>query len=106
MERIEILREMLENQPDDAFLLFALAKEYEKLRDLERAVATYRQLEARHPDYLALYYHLGFTYMELDQLNAASKTLQKGHKIAMSQGDSKTAGEIKSLLQDLKERQD
>jgi tetratricopeptide (TPR) repeat protein len=59
MTRLEQLQSLLADSPQDSFLLFAVAKEFESQGDDERARAHYEQLRQADPDYIGLYYHLG-----------------------------------------------
>jgi len=97
MDKRTRLKALLKEDPKDPFLRFALAKEWEK-HDPEIAEKHYLKLKENNPDYLALYYHLGDLYYQIDKLNSAKSILEKGLKIADKQGDLKTKGEINQLL--------
>jgi tetratricopeptide (TPR) repeat protein len=100
MDKLKRLIEMLSEQPEDSFLLFALAKEYEK-SDSERALHYYEQLRKADPDYLGLYYHHGQLLIDLNRDEQAENVLQKGLQLARTQQDNKTAGELQQLLMTL-----
>ncbi|NBB89505.1 MAG: tetratricopeptide repeat protein [Bacteroidetes bacterium] len=100
MDKRSRLEALLKDDPKDPFLLFAIAKEWEKF-DPKIAEKYYLELKNNNPDYLALYYHLGDLYYQIDKLNSAKSILEDGAKIAERQGDQKTKGEIDQLLQNI-----
>ncbi|MBK8043883.1 MAG: tetratricopeptide repeat protein [Haliscomenobacter sp.] len=100
-ERLIQLLELLEETPGDPFLLFALAKEYEKLEDTDQALDYYLFLEQSHPDYVGLYYHLGKLYETLDQPDRALATYQKGMEIARAQKDQHSFSELQNAKTNL-----
>ncbi|MEY4905516.1 MAG: hypothetical protein RLZZ292_3331, partial [Bacteroidota bacterium] len=59
MSRLQQLQQFLAASPDDAFILFALAKEYEKQNDVGLALSYYQILREKQADYVGTYYHLG-----------------------------------------------
>jgi len=97
MDKRKRLETLLKEDPKDAFLLFAMAKEWEKY-DIQISEKFYLQLKTIHPDYLALYYHLGDLYFQNNNFISAQSILQEGLQIAKEQGDKKTEGEIQQLL--------
>jgi tetratricopeptide (TPR) repeat protein len=97
MDKRARLRSLLQEDPNDPFLLFALAKEWEK-HDSQKAIEYYLQLKSAAPEYLALYYHLGQLYHDLDLNEQAKDMLKAGLKIAKQQKDKKTEGELQQLL--------
>src|SRR5581483_10330619 len=52
MDRIAMLTEILEGNPEDAFARYGLAMEYAKT-DVDRAMQEFRTLFSKHPDYTA-----------------------------------------------------
>ena len=93
-DRLELLQSMLAEQPADPFLLFALAKEHEKLGDGDMAMQFYLQLAAQHPDYVGNYYHLGKAYEAVQQEAQAFFTYKKGMEVARAAGDQHAYNEL------------
>ncbi len=58
-QRLETLLGLHAEQENDTFVLFALAKEYEKLGQKAEALQWFERLKAIDPQYVGLYYHLG-----------------------------------------------
>ena len=94
MSRLATLKNMLLQSPNDAFLLFAIAKEYEKQNLEQAALAHYQQLTKANPDYVGVYYHLGKWYERAQNLAAAFATYQKGMTIAKVQNDQHAYNEL------------
>ncbi len=93
-ERLKQLQNFLEASPDDSFILFAIAKEYEKANDLDTALAYYLKLNTSDPDYVGLYYHLGKLYELKEDLDTAVLTYQNGMEVAKKQGDKHALSEL------------
>lgn len=94
--RLDQLKGLLENDPEDSFVLFALAKEYENLESFDTAIDTYEKLRSVDPNYVGLYYHLGGLYAELDNPETALDIYTTGIQIAEKQVDLHALSELKS----------
>jgi tetratricopeptide (TPR) repeat protein len=94
INRLDHLLGLYTASPGDAFVLFALAKEHEKLGDHEKALSFYLQLKQAHPTYVGLYYHLGKLYEMLQQPEAALDIYQTGIEVARAAGDAHAASEL------------
>lgn len=97
-DRLDILFNMLEQSPDDAFLMFAIAKEREKRGEGEEALAQFETLRQRHPDYVGLYYHLGRLEETLRDHATAAATYRRGISVARAAGDAHAASELMGAL--------
>ncbi len=93
-QRLIQLQGLFLAQPNDSFVLFALAKEYEKLGQPAQALEYYLKLQQTNPDYLGLYYHLGKLYEILNQTDKAIATYQDGMVRAKAAGDLHTLSEL------------
>ena len=92
--RLESLQLFLKNSPNDPFILFALAKEYEKLGDTPKALSAYLGLKTAHPSYVGLFYHLGKLYEKLEQPENALKIYEEGMGAARAAGDQHALSEL------------
>ena len=101
MSKIDKLTSFLEDSPEDPFLHFALAKEYEKLDDVPNALARYEHLMRAHPDYLGTYYHAGKLYEFQDLYEKAIHTYEKGIEIAQKANDAHSASELQGAKMSL-----
>jgi tetratricopeptide (TPR) repeat protein len=101
--RLDNLLKLLEQQPDDPFLLYAAAFEYESSGDESRARAGYEGLLERHEDYLPIYYQLGNLLFRNREYSRAKAILEKGVKLAQLQKNSRTLRELNEALNLLEE---
>ena len=101
--RLQQLKQMLQDSPDDAFLLFALAKEYEKQGQEEEALAFYQKLKQQHPDYVGLYYHLGKWHERQEEWESAVSTYREGLDVAQAQQHRDAAAELRAALDNLED---
>lgn len=92
--RLQLLQQVLESNPNDSFALFAIAKEFEGLNDLENAMAYYLRLLHTDPAYIGLYYHLGKLYEKTGQPAEAITVYRKGMEVARNAGDRHALGEL------------
>ena len=96
--RLEILRQFAEEEPQDPFNHYALATELLKFNKNEsRQIFEY--LLKNHADYLATYYHLGALYVELGEQQLAEKIYILGIDLARKIGNEKTFKELKGAYQ-------
>jgi len=101
MSRLAQLQTMLKEDPKDSFLLFAVAKEYEKLQDLDQAISYYENLVQNDSKYTGVYYHLGGAYAELGNKDKATEVYQTGIAVCKEVGDQHALSELKSVLMNL-----
>jgi len=96
--RLSKLLEFLESDPNDPFILYALATEYNSQNDLEKAYAFYLQLTEKHPDYVGTYYHLGKLYEKDNQKDKAISVYQKGMTVARNKRDMHAFSELQGAF--------
>ena len=94
------LLEMLEKQPDDLFLQYALAMEYLGMQQSDKAQVLLRQIITADEHYVAAYYQLGLLLQQTDEA-AAVAIFEKGMQEAQAKGDRKTVNEFRSALDEL-----
>ena len=101
MNRIEVLRGFLNDNPDDSFSRYALALEYIKLGRNDEALREFESVVKNDPGYVATYYQLGQLYQKLGQKHEAEKTLRTGITVAAKAGDEHTRSELEAALEAL-----
>lgn len=102
-KRLNQIKDFLKNSPNDPFLKYALAKEYEKLGRLNDAVKEYEALVEFDPKYIGTYYHLGKAYEQQNDLSKALEIYKKGMDVAKEIGDKHALSELagaKLLIED------
>ena len=92
------LRQMLQRQPDDPFLLYGLAMEYKKAGDADQAIAHFDHVLRRDPNYCYAYYQRAQVQESLGDVEAAKRTLRDGIEAARRSGDAHALSEIEAAL--------
>jgi tetratricopeptide (TPR) repeat protein len=94
--RLEKLLEFIQNEPNDEFLKYALATEYLRLNETDKALSYYEDLVNNHPGYTGTYYHLGKLYEALNRKDDAIATYQTGMKITKEKRDNHAFAELQA----------
>ena len=92
--RLAKLLNFLESDPNDPFVLYALATEYNSANDHEQAFHYYLKLVTSHPDYVGTYYHLGKLYEKQQKAEAAIQTYKDGMAAARRKSDNHAFSEL------------
>jgi tetratricopeptide (TPR) repeat protein len=98
MNRLEILQNMVAQNPKDSFSRYGLAMEYANSGSLDQAIAEYEALLSFNPDYAAAYYHGGQTLEKLGRIEDAKRMYGRGIEATRRTGDAHTNGEIQAAL--------
>lgn len=101
-ERIQYLEQLLQNDPHDSFLNYALALEYNNMGNVDDAVELLESIRFDDPGYTPTYYQLGAIYLEQGENEKARDVIEAGMALTKSK-DEKTHGELRSLLDELDE---
>jgi tetratricopeptide (TPR) repeat protein len=95
---MEILKNMLAQNPRDSFARYGLAMEHANQGDLEQAIAEYRILIENNPDYAAAYFHGGQALEKLGRIDDARQMYAKGIEVTSRTGDQHTKSELQAAL--------
>ena len=95
--RIEQLEKFLEQNPNDSFVLYALATEHVNLGDDESALNYFKKILTHDPDYTGMYYHVGKLYQRKGQNDLAEQTFLEGMKRTLGK-DAHTHQELQEAL--------
>lgn len=98
--RLQKLLEMLEQQPLDLFLQYALAMEYLGMNRTADAESLFKEIIAVDEHYVAAYYQLG-KLLESTNETEAMRIYEKGMSEAQLKGDRKTVNEFRSAIDEL-----
>jgi tetratricopeptide (TPR) repeat protein len=96
--RLEILKNMVAQNPSDSFSRYGLAMEYRNAGDLEAAMSEFRSLMAANPDYVAAYFHGGQTLERLGLSEEAREIYRKGIEAAARTGNQHARSEMEAAL--------
>ncbi len=95
---MEILMNMVAQNPRDTFARYGLAMEYANSGNLKQAVAEYRALLENNPDYAAAYFHGGQALEKLGLVEEARQMYEKGIETTTRTGDQHTRSELQGAL--------
>ncbi len=101
-ERLKILLEYLQEEPNEPFNIYALALEYLK-HDVHKAKSLFERLLLEFPDYVATYYHAAALFVDLGDFDKAEMIYLKGIEKAHQAQSMKAYDELKRpyrMLQD------
>ncbi len=100
-DRLNSLLQMYEQQPNDSFIKFAIAKEYENAENISEALKYYNDLKHHDPDYVGLYYHLAKLYEVMDNESEAMVIYNQGIEVAKKLKDFHALSELNSARTNL-----
>jgi tetratricopeptide (TPR) repeat protein len=95
--RLQQLLAFYEDDPNDAFTIYALATEY-RAQEPERAWEYYQKLLAEHPDYVGTYYHAGKLQEQFNKKGDAERIYRAGIVVARKAGQQHAASELMQAL--------
>ena len=98
LNRLEVLKSMVAQNPNDSFSRYGLAMEYANSGSLERAVEEYELLLSSNPDYAAAYYHGGQALEKLGRIAEARQIYQRGIEVTRRIGDAHANSELQAAL--------
>ncbi|MGZ3754145.1 MAG: tetratricopeptide repeat protein [Mucilaginibacter sp.] len=100
ISRLDKLLEFIKNEPEDEFLKYALATEYLRLNEVEKALFYYEDLINNHPNYTGTYYHLGKLYEALNRKPEAIAIYEKGMQVTREKRDNHAFSELQAVYRE------
>ncbi len=94
-DRLKKLFDFLKDDPEDPFILYAIATEYKKV-DPHKARYYFEMLLKDFPEYLGTYYHVAHLYLELGDKFLAEETFKKGIELAKTQQNQNALRELQN----------
>ena len=101
MDRIAALAEILAANPADAFARYGLAMEYSKTGDVDRALAEFKTLLEKNPDYTPAYFMAAQTLAGAERIDEAKRMLVDGISSARRTGNTHAQSEMTAMLEEL-----
>lgn len=98
MNRLEMLTQILEQNPNDAFARYGLAMEYANMGQTETALQQFSKLLELHPDYTNGYFMAAQTLAKADRTEEAKTMLGKGIESAQRTGNRHALSEMQAML--------
>ena len=99
--RLEMLTQFLEQNPNDAFARYGLAMEYSRLGQIETALQQFSKLLEIHPDYTNGYFMAAQTLAKAERNDEARAMLQMGVQSAKRTGNQHALSEMSAMLEEL-----
>jgi tetratricopeptide (TPR) repeat protein len=96
--RLEILKQMVAQDPGNSFARYGVAMEYANSGELAAAVTEFQKLISTDPNYSAAYYHGGQALEKLGRVDEARALYEQGIEATRRTGDTHTRGEIEAAL--------
>ena len=101
MPSIAQLERLLAADPDDAFVLYALAQEHANAANHDEALGYYDRCLAVDPAYCYAYFHKARSLEALGRKADAADALRVGLEVSKKANDMKAAGEIAGYLDEI-----
>ena len=99
--RREKLEAMLADEPEDVFLRYSLALEYEKEGRVDEGLAGLRALMQSDTPFVAAFFMAGQLLAKHGRVDESREALRNGIEQARQQGDQHAAGEMSEFLASL-----
>jgi tetratricopeptide (TPR) repeat protein len=100
-DRIERIKGFLKDSPKDCFLNHAIALEYVKAGDEQKAREHFELNQTNDPSYVATYYHLGKLLERAGEQKLAIQIYEEGMKQAKAANDMHSYSELQAAYEDL-----
>lgn len=98
LSRKEQILNMLEGEPNDVFLNYALAMEFASANELNEADQQLKKVLSIKADYLPCFYQLGQLNEQLGNNDIALTYYKQGVELAKSQNNNKALGELNEAI--------
>ena len=98
LPRKEMIFDMLEKEPHDVFLNYALAMEHLSTSDFTDAEKQFKKVLDINATYLPCFYQLGQVNEKLGNNEVAISYYKKGVELAKSQNNTKALGELNEAI--------
>ena len=96
-----MLKEILAQNPADAFARYGLALEYSNVGAVDQSLEEFGKLISAHPDYTAGYFMAAQTLAKAQRTNEARKMLEDGISSAQRTNNAHAQSEMEAMLADL-----
>lgn len=101
MDRIAMLSEIVAANPADSFARYGLAMEYSKAGQTEQAVAEFKTLIEKNPDYTPAYFMAAQALANASRVGEAKRWLVDGISSARRTGNNHAQSEMTAMLEEL-----
>jgi len=98
MDRVALLKEILAENPNDAFARYGLAMEYANTGDPTTALVEYEKIVELNPEYVPAYQMAGQLVMNLGRDRDARSWFERGIAAARRAGNQHAESEMQGML--------
>jgi cytochrome c-type biogenesis protein CcmH/NrfG len=102
--RVEQLKEILAQDANNLLTRYALAMEYSNCGDVNAAIAEFKLLLEKNPDYANAYFKAAQALAGTDRRTEAGQMLRDGIAAAKRSGNRHAESEMQLMLDDLERR--
>ena len=102
MPSVQQIEAMLSDNPEDTFLLYALAMELDNEGQHDRSLSIFEKLMNQSPPYVPAFFMSSQQLVRLDRIDEAKTFLDSGIEQAKRQNDGHAAAEMTEFLNSLK----
>jgi len=99
--RREKLEALLADEPGDTFLRYALAMEWQKEGDVDKALGSFQDLIRQQPPHVPAYFMAAKMLVAEQRVSDARSFLREGIEQARAQGETHAAAEMSEYLEAL-----
>ena len=100
--RLQKLRRLLKQDPNDPFMNYAVGLEYISKRKYKLGAQKFQKIIEKNQTFVPAYHQLGMLLLRLRKKHEAIEILQKGIRIAGETGELSERAEMEDLLFDLR----
>ena len=98
-DRIEVFKQMLENEPENTMVMFGLANEYLKAENYEDGIKTLEEYLEKADDEGAAYGMLAKAYEATGESEKAKASYEKGIEVSLAHGHPTMAEDYRQTLE-------
>lgn len=95
--KIELLKQTIQEDPNNPFAYFALARENLKLNNRDEARHYYEHLICRFPEYGGTYYHFAIYLLEENEIQTALDIIDQGIETLRRNHEHHLLSELRTL---------
>jgi tetratricopeptide (TPR) repeat protein len=96
--RIEVFKQMLENEPDNELVMFGLAKEYEKIGETREVIVLLEKYLSKAADEGNAHGMLANAYAQNGEREKAIETYNKAIEVSLANGHPSMANDYRMAL--------
>lgn len=101
MDRLAMLKDLLEQDPNNQLARYGLAMEYSGKGDVEASVAEFKKLIDINPNYANAYFMAAQALAKAERVDEAKQFLRQGITAAARLGNTHAQSEMQQLLDEL-----